>query len=121
MAVEGVDRSVGTPGQPASTPVKGGNAPPTPLPGRSSGKAVPAKPSKPDIDVEVEVQNARPAKPALVNASASFALDESSGLITIQIVNSSTGELIREIPARDYVRMVQASDNVIGTLFEAQS
>ena len=119
MAVEGVDRSVGTPGQPASPTPKGGNAPPAPLPGKSNGKGVSTKPARPDIQVEVE--NAAPAAPALVNANASFALDEGSGLITIRIVNSTTGELIREIPPRDYVKIAQASHNVIGTLFEVQS
>ena len=55
---------------------------------------------------------------APVRTSATFSRDSDSGLISIKIVNSSTGDVIRSIPSRDYVRLPQAAGNLKGTLLD---
>lgn len=75
-------------------------------------KGPPAKPSG---------QKATAAPPALVTSSARFSVDADSGLISIKIVNSATGELIRSIPSREYVTLPLSSGTAKGTLLDAIS
>lgn len=116
MAVEGVIRPSGTPAQTAPSP-KSGGAPPSLGGSRGPGVSKPAV--KPPV--EVEVQKASSPGPAVVNANATFSVDDATGLITIKLVNAQTGELIRQIPPREYVELVLSSGSPKGTLFEART
>lgn len=63
----------------------------------------------------------RSSLPTLHNASANFAYDEDSGLISIKIVNSNTGEVIRSIPSRDSVQVSPGVAKGKGLLLDARS
>lgn len=117
MAVEGVIRSTGSPGQ--APPGKAPGAQPQLPSGGSGGQGVPAPAGR--AEVQLTVPRPATARPAPVNASASFSVDEGTGLITIKLVNVQTGELIRRIPPRDYIQLVLEAGAPKGTLFEARS
>ena len=110
MTIEGAIRLGGSPGQAAPRPVdEGGGSPLLPT-GKGAGSANLSS---------IGIGGANVAN--MVRSNASFSLDESSGLVTIKIVNSQTGEVIRRIPPRDYVQMTLSSGPAKGTLFEARS
>ena len=92
-------------------------------PGRS-------KPSQPPGDTQVakdpklvsgDQNGSAPREGGPTRASASFSVDDATKLVTIKIVNSETGEVIRQIPPRDYVQLVIRAGNPQGTLFESRS
>ena len=56
----------------------------------------------------------------IVSSATNFVRDKSTGLVTIEVVNSSTGEVIRRIPNRDYVQMVLDRGNAKGLLIDAR-
>ena len=118
MAVEGVAGLLGSLTSSAVLPGSSGEAPAASLPGGSSGRGDSSKPAT--VDIEVEVQDVSAAAPAVVSSSTTFVRDKSTGLVTIEVVNSSTGELIRRIPIRDYVRIAMDGGNAKGALFEAR-
>ncbi|MBT4513869.1 MAG: hypothetical protein HOC77_02095 [Chloroflexi bacterium] len=48
-------------------------------------------------------------------------MDDATKLVTIKIVDSETGEVIRQIPPRDYIELAAANGNPKGTLFDSRS
>ena len=118
MAVEGVAGLIGSHAPSAVLPGHSGETPAALLPGGSRGRSDSGAAGT--VGVEVEVQRASPAVPAVVNSSTNFVRDRSTGLVTIEIVDSTTGALIRKIPIRDYVQIVMDGRNAKGALFEAR-
>ena len=120
MTVEGAIRLGGSPGQAAPQPAgPGGDSPPLPA-GRPVGTGRPRAFGGNGDRVEVRSEPA--PGPAMVSASASFSVDEGTGLVMIKLINSTTGEVIRRIPPRDYVQLILESGSPTqGTLFEARS
>lgn len=119
MTVERVLGLLGPLKQPASLPAGSGDAQSAPLPGSSGGRSNSGEHA--GADVEVDVQTGSTAVHAVVSSSTKFLLDPNTGLITIEVVNSSSGELIRKIPIRDYVQLTLGGGTPIGTLFEART
>ena len=118
MAVEGVAGLLGSYAPSAVLPGQSGEAQAAPLPGHSRGLGDSGTAGT--VGVDVEVQRTSPAVPAVVNSSTNFVRDRSTGLVTIEIVDSTTGALIRKIPIRDYVQIVMDGKNAKGALFEAR-
>lgn len=118
MAVEGVAGLFGSLAPSAILPGSSEGAPAASLPGVSRGPGDSGKAES--VDVEVVDQGASTAVPAVVISSTNFVRDKSTGLVTIKIVNSTTGEVIRRIPIRDYVQIAMERGNAKGALFEAR-
>lgn len=53
--------------------------------------------------------------------SLAFSLDEASGHIVMQIRDSQTNELIRQIPGEDVLKLAKQLDDLTGVLFKAQA
>ena len=120
MTIEGAIRLGGSPGQAAPQPAgPGGDSPPLPA-GRPVGTGRPRASGATSNGGGVR-SDPTPG-PAPVRSSASFSVDEGTGLVMIKVMNSATGEVIRRIPPRDYIQLVLESGGPTqGTLFEARS
>lgn len=50
-----------------------------------------------------------------------FSVDETSGQMVMQIRDTQTNELIRQIPGEDVLRLAKHLDSLTGVLFKAQA
>ncbi len=53
--------------------------------------------------------------------SLGFSVDESSGHMVMQIKDTKTNEVIRQIPGEDVLKLVKRLDDLTGVLFKAQA
>lgn len=53
--------------------------------------------------------------------SLAFSLDDASGHMVMQIRDSQTNELIRQIPSEDVLKLAKQLDDLTGVLFKAQA
>lgn len=114
MSEEGGVRTIGLPPQGVSTLRPGGSKPSQP-PGKTQV-------GKDPTSISGDRGGSAPPLGAMpVRASASFAVDEETKLVTIKIVDADTGEVIRQIPPRDYIQLAVKAGNPKGTLFESRS
>ncbi len=114
MSEEGGVRTIGLPPQGVSNLRPGGSKPSQP-----PGKTQVARDPKSISGDRGGVTSPPVARP--VRASATFTVDDETKFVTIKIVNSETGEVIRQIPPRDYVQLVIKAGNPKGTLFDSRS
>ena len=115
MSEEGGVRTIGLPPQGVSS-LRPGGATPSQPPGKTQV-------AKDPTSISDDRSGSTPSPVAgPVRASATFSVDDETKFVTIKIVNSETGEVIRQIPPRDYVQLViRAGGNPKGTLFESRS
>jgi flagellar protein FlaG len=57
----------------------------------------------------------------MAQRSLGFTLDESTGKMLMQITDSETHEVIRQIPGDDVLKLASHLDNLTGVLFKAQA
>lgn len=57
----------------------------------------------------------------LTQRSLGFSMDEASGHMVMQIKDTETNEVIRQIPGEDVLKLVKRLDDVTGVLFKAQA
>ncbi|MDO9167774.1 MAG: flagellar protein FlaG [Methylobacter sp.] len=57
----------------------------------------------------------------MAQRSLGFSLDESSGKMVMQITDSETHEVIRQIPGEDVLQLAKHLDGLTGVLFKAQA
>jgi flagellar protein FlaG len=57
----------------------------------------------------------------MAQRSLSFSLDESSGKMVMQIIDTETQEMIRQIPSEDVLKLAKHLDELTGVLFKAQA
>jgi flagellar protein FlaG len=57
----------------------------------------------------------------MAQRSLSFSLDESSGKMVMQITDTETHEVIRQIPSEDVLKLAKHLDELTGVLFKAQA
>lgn len=53
--------------------------------------------------------------------SLGFSVDETSGHMVMQIKDTKTNEVIRQIPGEDVLKLVKRLDDLTGVLFKAQA
>ena len=91
-------------------------------PKQSVAAAAPSEPSGPVDPAELEeavahlqdyVQN--------VNRSLQFEIDDSSGMVVVQVFAKDSGELIRQIPSEEALRLAEQLDDARTLLFEARA
>ena len=57
----------------------------------------------------------------MTQRSLGFTMDEASGHMVMQIKDTETNEVIRQIPGEDVLTLVKRLDDVTGVLFKAQA
>lgn len=57
----------------------------------------------------------------MTQRSLAFNIDEDSGHMVMQIRDTETNELIRQIPGEDVLKLVKRLDDLSGVLFKAQA
>jgi flagellar protein FlaG len=57
----------------------------------------------------------------MTQRSLGFSLDEASGVMVMQITDTKTGELIRQIPGEAALKLAKQLDELTGVLFKAQA
>ncbi len=57
----------------------------------------------------------------MAQRSLGFTIDESSGHMVMQIKDTKTNEVIRQIPGEDALKLAKQLDEVTGVLFKAQA
>lgn len=70
--------------------------------------------------VEKTVQSLETISQAL-NTRLSFSVDEKTGRNIIRVLDSETGDLIRQIPAQEMLDIVSKLRGVIGVLFDEEA
>jgi len=53
--------------------------------------------------------------------SLGFSIDEASGHMVMQIKDTATNEVIRQIPGEDAIKLAKRLDDITGVLFKAQA
>jgi flagellar protein FlaG len=56
-----------------------------------------------------------------VQRNLNFSLDESTGRVVVKVTDGDSGELIRQIPSEDALRLAESLDEVRSLLFRAEA
>ena len=121
MNIQSLNGAVGNttqPAQPRSNPAPVPDAivklPPAPVQSvQSQPKAAPEQLQK----ALAALKQAVPDK----SSALQFSLDESSGQTIARVVDSETGELIRQIPSKELLEIAQAIDKMQGMLLKQKA
>ena len=80
--------------------------------------------------VSPQVQGREPMEEAVSSIKAfaqsiqrnlNFALDDSTGRVVVKVTDSVSGEVIRQIPSEDALRLAESLDEVRSLLFKAEA
>ena len=109
----------------------GSNTAPAPLPGAIDSPrpvsappmAHTAEPKQMPPDAEAAQQAARRINEFLKSSSASveFTVDGQSNRVIVRVVDSATGQLIRQMPSEEMLAISHALDRVTGLLLEQKA
>jgi flagellar protein FlaG len=91
-----------------SAPVRAVSAPlALPGTGRDDAGSIPAAP-QPAVNRDVLAQAAQRVADSLGSGNSfSFAVDNQTGITIVRVINKATGELVRQIPTEEVVRVAQ--------------
>ncbi|MCY1298765.1 FlaG protein [compost metagenome] len=56
-----------------------------------------------------------------IQRNLSFALDESSGRVVVKVTDAESGELIRQIPSEDVLKLAESLSEARSLLFQAEA
>ena len=56
-----------------------------------------------------------------VQRNLNFSLDDSTGRVVVKVTDGDSGELIRQIPSEDALRLAESLDEVRSLLFKAEA
>jgi flagellar protein FlaG len=56
-----------------------------------------------------------------IQRNLNFALDDSTGRVVVKVTDSVSGEVIRQIPSEDALRLAESLDEVRSLLFKAEA
>ena len=56
-----------------------------------------------------------------IQRNLSFALDDSSGRVVVKVTDAESGELIRQIPSEDALRLAESLSEARSLLFQAEA
>lgn len=99
---------------------------------RQAGSGSPPAVSAEDIQPPVVEQNLlrKPVEAAVssiqefaqsIQRNLNFALDESSGRVVVKVTDGVSGEVIRQIPSEEALRLAEHLDEVRSLLFKAEA
>lgn len=69
------------------------------------------------LDALAHMQNATQA----LQRNLNFSVDDSSGRMMVRVTDASSGEMIRQMPTEEALRLVESLDEIRSLLFEAQA
>jgi len=108
----------------AATAVPGGGASPTPRPDAAVAAALQALTTPQSHQSSQQVQQAFEKIRAAVAPMAQdlhFSMDDSSGKTVVRVVDTSTQEVIRQIPSEEVLHMAQELDRMQGLLLRGKA
>lgn len=90
---------------------------------RSTAREVSKPTRSADAEPKLEMPNPEKVKAVLAenNISLNFRRDEASGRIVVEMVDSKTGDAIRQIPSEVSLRLSELFSKVPGQLLEARA
>lgn len=56
-----------------------------------------------------------------IRRDLNFSLDESSGRVVVKVTDSASGEVIRQLPSEEALRLAESLDEVRSLLFQAEA
>lgn len=56
-----------------------------------------------------------------ISRNLNFSLDDSTGRVVVKVTDGSSGEVIRQIPSEDALKLAESLDQVRSLLFKAQA
>lgn len=56
-----------------------------------------------------------------IRRNLDFALDDSSGRLVVKVTDGATGEVIRQLPSEEVLRLAESLDEVRSLLFKAEA
>lgn len=96
-----------------------------------NGSAVPQVPteqaqpaSAPQVQAREPVEQAVSSIKAFaqsIQRNLNFALDDSSGRVVVKVTDGVSGDVIRQIPSEDALRLAESLDEVRSLLFKAEA
>ncbi|MDP3977605.1 MAG: flagellar protein FlaG [Pseudomonas sp.] len=117
--------------------------------GGLSQSSAAARPARPDSDQQidnvrvatlVQAEKPQPASPQVqgrasmeeavssikafaqsIQRNLNFALDDSTGRVVVKVTDGVSGEVIRQIPSEDALRLAESLDEVRSLLFKAEA
>lgn len=120
MGIQSLNGAPGSPPQPAQTrsnpgPVPGAaKVPDTPV------QSVQANPKPATEQIQKALEALRQAVP-IKSSALQFSLDDTSGQTIARVVDSETGELIRQIPSKELLEIAHAIDKMQGMLLKQKA
>ena len=120
MSIQSLNGAVGNPPQPAQA-----RSNPAPVPDAVvtlPQAPVQSAPRQPPVQEQLQ-QALEKLKQAVPTKSSAlqFSLDESSGQTIARVVDSETGELIRQIPSKELLEIAHAIDKMQGMLLKQKA
>jgi flagellar protein FlaG len=82
-------------------------------------RKLPKAPLRPD-EVKKTVEELNEAMQT-VGTALSFSVDKETGRTVVKVLDSKTGEVIRQIPAEEMVRVSQRIAKLVGVLFDDEA
>lgn len=68
-----------------------------------------------------EIVNAMNQVAKALNTRLTFQVDESTGRLIVKVIDSETGEVRRQIPPEEMVRLVEKMKSMVGMLFNQEA
>ena len=100
----------------AAAPVPSGN-------GGGSGAAAAAPPPQPTVDPQVTEKLAARLDAALSNVDGDFSVsvDGDSGMVVVRILDTTTGEIVKQVPPQELMDADISMERIIGLLVDDQA
>ena len=100
----------------AAAPVPSGN-------GGGSGAAAAAPPPQPTVDPQVTEKLAARLDAALSNVDGDFSVsvDSDSGMVVVRILDTTTGEIVKQVPPQELMDADISMERIIGLLVDDEA
>lgn len=116
--------TIGNTGTPSTAPLPAAPQGASQPPAVKVSAAVP-EPAPQQQPEPAQVQKAMESLKQLVEAKApnslAFSIDESTGKTIVRITDAATGEMIRQIPSEEMLKIARSLDKMQGTLLQQQA
>lgn len=96
-------------------------AEPNATPERVSAEASPHLPEQQDRQVLEQAVTSIEGFVQNIRRNLDFALDDSSGRLVVKVTDGATGEVIRQLPSEEVLRLAESLEEVRSLLFKAEA